>query len=281
MKSFVERALVAALLASVSACGSGSQSPSAPAALPTTGLSSSVGAPSTALTIFGAASLKGVLGRAKVAYAAVQPGTTLTISTDSSAALETQIEQGAPADLFLSADTTNPKRLVDKGLAAGDAVAFARNELTVIVPTANPAAIGTPADLASRGVKIIAAGHAVPITAYADRLVANLATEPGYPADFAAAVAANIVSREDNVTSVLAKIELGEGDAGIVYITDATGSRSVRSIAVPSGANVPATYAGVVLKGSSDVAAARRFLEWLAGPAGQAVLSSAGFLPPA
>jgi len=280
VKSFVERALVAALLATVSACGSGNPSPSATAALPSNGPAISGGAPATTLTIFGAASLKGVLDRAKVAYAAVQPGTTLTISTDSSAALETQIEQGAPADLFLSADTTNPKRLVDKGLTAGDAVAFTRNELTVIVPTANPAAIRTPADLARRGVKIVAAGDAVPITAYAQRLVANLATEPGYPADFAAAVAANIVSKEDNVKSVLAKIELGEGDAGIVYITDATSSRNVRSIAVPSGANVPATYAGVVLKTSSDVAAARRFLVWLTGPDGQAILSSVGFLPP-
>ena len=92
------------------------------------------------LTIFGAASLKGALDKAKAAYETANPGTTINVSTDSSSALETKIEQGAPADVFLSADTTNPKKLVDKGLAAGDAVDFAGNKLTVIVPTANPAA---------------------------------------------------------------------------------------------------------------------------------------------
>ena len=120
--------------------------------------------------------------KVKTAYEAANPGTTLTISTDSSRALETQIEQGAPADVFLSADTTNPQKLVDKGLAAGAVVKFAGNLLTVIVPTANPAGIATPADLAKAGVKVIAAGDTVPITKYATQLVANLAKQPGYPA---------------------------------------------------------------------------------------------------
>ena len=110
------------------------------------------------LTVFGAASLKGVLDKAKAAYETAIPGHDLTISTDSSSALEMQIEQGAPADVFLSADTTNPKKLVDGGFADGAAVTFAGNKLTVIVPTANPAGITTPADLAKPGVKVIAAG---------------------------------------------------------------------------------------------------------------------------
>ena len=93
------------------------------------------------LTIFGAASLKGALDKAKAAYETANPGTTVNVSTDSSAALETKIEQGAPADVFLSADTTNPKKLVDKGLAAGDPVKFAGNKLTIIVPTANPGGV--------------------------------------------------------------------------------------------------------------------------------------------
>ena len=94
--------------------------------------------------MFGAASLKGALDKMKTAWEAANPGSTLTISTDSSSALETQIEQGAPADVFLSADTTNPKKLIDKGLADGAAVDFAGNILTVIVPTANPAGIRRP-----------------------------------------------------------------------------------------------------------------------------------------
>ncbi len=232
------------------------------------------------MTIFGAASLKGALDKVRVAYASAYPGTTLAMSTDSSAALETQIEQGAPADVFLSADTTNPKKLVDGGFASGAAVTFARNELTVIVPTADPAGVTTPADLARTGLKVIAAGAAVPITKYATQLVANLAKEAGYPVDFAARYAANIASKEDNVKAVVTRIELGEGDAGIVYVTDARASTKVRMIAVPESANAPATYSGVVVKASTNQAAATAFLTWLAGRDGQAILASFGFLPP-
>ena len=232
------------------------------------------------LTVFGAASLKGALEEAKAAYETANPGTTVTLSTDSSSALETQIEQGAPADVFLSADTTNPKKLVDAGLADGAAVTFAGNELTIIVPTANPAGIESPADLAKSGLKVIAAGDEVPITKYATQLVDNLATEAGYPADFAAKYTANIASREDNVKAVVAKIELGEGDAGIVYVTDAKASTKVTTVDVPDAANVPATYAGVVVKASKNMPAARAFLDWFAGPDGQAILSTFGFLPP-
>jgi molybdate transport system substrate-binding protein len=230
--------------------------------------------------IYGGASLKGSLDKAKTVYEAANPGTTLTIATDSSATLETQIEQGAPADVFLSADTTNPKKLVDKGLAASVAVAFAGNKLTIIVPTANPAGVKTPADLAKTGVRVIAAGDAVPITKYATQLVANLAKEPGYAGDFAAKYTANIATKEDNVKAIVAKVELGEGDAGIVYITDAKASTKVITVDVPETSNVPATYAGIVVRASRNPAAAQAFLTWFAGPAGQAILSTFGFLPP-
>ena len=133
----------------------------------------------------------------------------------------------------------------------------------------------------SPGVKVIAAGDEVPITKYAKVLVDNLAKESGYPADFAAAYAANVASKEEDVKSVVAKIELGEGDAGIVYVTDAKASDKVTPIDVPESANVPATYDGVVVKTSKDAAAAKAFLDWFAGPDGQAILSDLGFLPPA
>ena len=157
---------------------------------------------------------------------------------------------------------------------------FAGNKLTIVVPTSNPAGIASPADLAKAGVKVIAAGDAVPITKYATQLVANLAKEAGYPADFVAAYTANIASKEDNVKAVVAKIELGEGDAGIVYVTDAKASTKVKTVDVPDAANVPATYAGVVVKASRNAAAAKAFLAWFAGPDGQAILGSFGFLPP-
>jgi molybdate transport system substrate-binding protein len=274
--------LVATLVVVLAACSSGAASPSAAPATPVASVPASAPASASAveLTVFGAASLKGVLDKAKAPYETAYPGTTVTISTDSSSALETQIEQGAPADVFLSADTTNPKKLVDGGLADGAATTFAGNKLTVIVPTANPAGITTPADLAKPGVKVIAAGPEVPITKYATQLVGNLAKEAGYPADFAAKYAANVASQEDNVKAVVAKIELGEGDGGIVYVTDAKASDKVTPIDVPDTANVPATYAGVVVKASKNAAAAKTFLDWFAGPDGQAILSEFGFLPP-
>jgi molybdate transport system substrate-binding protein len=233
----------------------------------------------TPLTIYAAASLRGVVEEAKAAYETANPGVRITLSTDSSSALETQIEQGAPADVFLAADVTNPKKLVDQGLAAGEPVTFARNTLTVIVPIANAARIASPADLARTGIKVVAAGDQVPITTYARQLLDNLAKEPGYPADFVARVAANVVSKEDNVKAVVAKIELGEGDAGIVYVTDAQASTKVATVDVPDAANVPATYAAVVVKASKNADAARTFLSWFAGPDGAAILASFGFLP--
>lgn len=233
-----------------------------------------------ALTVDAASSLKGALSAVKTAYEAAVPGVTLTIATDASSTLRTQIEQGAPVDVFLSADQTNPTKLVDGGLADGAAVDFADNLLTVIVPTANPATIATPIDLAKPGVKIVAAGADVPITRYATQAVANLAGLAGYPAGFAAVYAANVVSREDNVKAVVAKVELSEGDAAIVYVTDAKASTKVMTIEIPSAANVPATYEGVVVKASTSAGAAHAFLTWLAGPDGQAILAGFGFLPP-
>jgi molybdate transport system substrate-binding protein len=232
------------------------------------------------LTVFAASSLKGAVEAVRAAYQAATPGATLTIATDASSTLRTQIEQGAPADVFLSADQTNPAKLADAGLADGAAVDFAGNTLVVIVPTANPARISTPADLARPGIKIVGAGVDVPIARYAAQAVANLAGVAGYPQDFAATYDANIVSKEENVKAVVAKVELGEGDAAIVYTTDAKASTKVTSIEIPPTANVTATYAGVVVKASSRARAAHAFLAWLTGPSGRAVLAGFGFLPP-
>jgi molybdate transport system substrate-binding protein len=277
-------ALIAILI--VAACSTTGSSASPEATSPSVAPSSSASAaPSPSLetvelTVFAAASLSNVLAKVKPAYEAAHPGTAITLSTDSSAALETQIEQGAPADVFLSADTTNPKKLVDAHLSAGDAVVFAGNKLTIVVPTDDPGKVTSPKDLAKSGLRIIAAGDAVPITKYATQLVGNLAKLPGYPADFATAYTANVASKEDNVKAVIGKIELGEGDAAIVYVTDAASSTKVKTIDVPAEANVPASYAGVVVGTSKHQEPARTFLGWLTSPDGQAILSAAGFLPP-
>jgi molybdate transport system substrate-binding protein len=278
-------ALIAVAAVLVGGCTASGAVSMAATSEPSQGSSASASTPATEhavnLTVFAAASLAGVLEDVTVAFEAAYPGTTLTTSTDSSAALRTQIELGAPADVFLSADTTNPEKLVEGGFSAGEAVVFASNTLTVVVPTDNPAGVASPADLARPGLKIIAAGDEVPITAYARRLVANLAKEPGYPAGFEAAYDRNVVSKEDNVKAVVAKVGIGEGDAAIVYATDAKASADVRTIDVPDSARVTATYAGVVVGASADQEAARTFLDWLTGPDGQAILARFGFLPPA
>jgi molybdate transport system substrate-binding protein len=231
------------------------------------------------VNVYAASSLKGALTKAKASYEAAHPGTTVQLSTDSSAALEAKIEQGAPADVLLSADTTTAQKIVERRLAKGGVVTFARNRLAIVVP-AGDSKVRTPADLAAPGVKVVAAGDAVPITRYASQLVAALASQPGYPADFAARYAANVVSREDNAAAVETKIELGEGDAAIVYATDAAASRKLDVIEIPAAANVTAAYGGVVIASSPNEAGGEAFLAWLAGPGGQSVLASYGFQAP-
>ena len=237
-------------------------------------------AAATEVVVYAAASLTKPLESVKTTYESGHLGTRLTLSFDSSAALRTQIEQGAPADVFLSADLSNPQKLVDAGLAAGSVTKFAGNGLAIVVPKGNPGAIATPADLARPGISIVAAGEQVPITAYATDLVGQLGALPGYPAGFASAYEANIVSREDNVRAVVAKLELAEADAGIAYTTDALGSEKLATVALPPEASVTATYGGVVVAKAAHADAAAAILSWLAGPEGQAVLAKSGFVAP-
>jgi molybdate transport system substrate-binding protein len=273
---------IAILLAACSPSGAAPASVVPATAAPSSAppASPSTSAEAVDLTVFAAASLADVLETVKTAYEAAHPGTTLTISTDASSALETKIEQGAPADLFLSADTTNPQMLVEKGLTAGEAVVFATNELAIIVPSGNPGGVTSAADLARPGLKVIAAGDEVPISTYAKELIDALAKSPGAPADLAAAYARNVVSKEDNVKAVVGKIELGEGDVAIVYATDAKASTKVTTVEIPAAANVPARYTGAVVGASAHQEPARTFLGWLTGPDGQAILASFGFKPP-
>jgi molybdate transport system substrate-binding protein len=274
------RAAALAAVLVLAAC-SASASPSPSSSAPAGGRPS--GPPSIEpfeLTIFGAASLADALAEIESVYEAEKPGADLVIATDSSAALRTQIEEGAPADVFLSADTGNPDALAEAGLTSGDPVRYAGNSLALVVPVGNPAGIESPADLATPGVLIIAAGPEVPITAYATEVVANLAALPGYPAGFAEAVAANVASEEENVRAVLNRIELNEGDAAFVYQTDALASDAVAVVDIPTEANTAATYAGCTIAASEELAEAEAFLAWLIGPEGQAILGDFGFVAP-
>jgi molybdate transport system substrate-binding protein len=238
-------------------------------------------APPTTLTVLAAASLRDAFRAAATAYASTHPGIGLTFSFDASSALRAQVEQGAPVDVFASADVANPDQLVSAGRTIGPATPFAGNRLALIVPTANPAGIAAPADLARPGVALLTASANVPIAIYAMRVIANLAADPGAPAGFAAAVERNIVSREDNAAAVVAKVVLGEADAAFVYATDARAAgAAVSSIPLPDRVNVTAAYAAVVVRQAHDPAAAAAFVAWLAGPDGRAVLAPFGFVPP-
>lgn len=232
------------------------------------------------LTIYAASSLKAALDRVVAVYARAQPGVALTVSTDSSAALETKIEQGAPADLFLSADTANALKLWTGGFANAAPKVFATNKLTIIVPGGNPAFIESAADLAKPGIRIVAAGDSVPIAKYAKLVVQGLGFLPGYSSTFASDYARNVVTKVDSVAAVVAQVELGQADAGIVYVTDAIASTKVQQVELPDGANVTASYAGVVVKASTQSTAAQALLDWLLGVDGQTVLGSVGFEPP-
>jgi molybdate transport system substrate-binding protein len=228
--------------------------------------------------VFAASSLKTAAERLKAAYETAHREIQLTISAGSSSALRTQIEQGADADVFLSADTANAQALVDSGNTDGPASAFATNRMAIVVPEGNPGGITSAADLARADVTIIAAGEEVPITKYAAECVANLGRLPGYPADVAAAYESNVVSREDNVGAVTSKIELGEGDAAIVYVTDAMAAE-LPTVEIPPEANVVATYSGVVLDEAASASKAHEFLDWVRSAAGQRILADLGFLP--
>jgi molybdate transport system substrate-binding protein len=228
------------------------------------------------VNVYAAASLQDVLGKLITTYESAHADVHLVPALDATSTLRTQIEEGAPADVFLAADTTSPAALHDAG-KGGLPVTFAGNVVTMVVPKSNPAGIGDWTDLLKPGISIIAAGETVPITKYAERTIANLAALPEAPEGAAARLDAAIVSREDNVRAVLTKIEAGEGDAAFVYVTDATSTQEVSQVALPDGAAAKATYDGAVI---GDSAAGKAFLDWLLTPEAQAIFTDFGFTSP-
>ena len=231
---------------------------------------------STSLMVAAAASLQDAFEEIASAYEE-ETGVEIALSFEASSTLRTQISEGAPVDLFASADRSNPEQLAEAGLTQGDPTVFAGNGLAIVVPADGTGGVGAWQALGEPGTRVIAAGEDVPITAYAAELVDALATQPDAPADFEATYEENIVSREDNVRAVLAKLEVGEGDAGVVYETDAASSDDVTSVDFPPEANVVAQYAFVILEDADP--ATQAFADWLTGADGQAILERFGFRP--
>jgi molybdate transport system substrate-binding protein len=229
-----------------------------------------------AIRVFAASSLQEVVPEEAAALEAWGSTVRVEATFDSSSRLRAQISQGAQADLFLSADQVNVDFLAQEGVSFGASAAFAGNRLVLVVP-ATSTAVDSWAGLARPGVRVVAADPLVPVTTYADQLVSLLAADRDAPADFESAYRRNIVSREDNVRAVLAKVELGEADAGFVYATDARTSSRVRVLPLPHGATVEVIYVGVVLSEGSRGDAAAAFLAWLSTEQGAAILASHGF----
>jgi molybdate transport system substrate-binding protein len=232
------------------------------------------------LTVFAAASLQGAFTDIGKAYSVAHPNVTVTFNFAGSDALATQITQGAPADVFASANATQMNVTVTGGEVDGSAVkTFAHNRLVVIYPTANPANIQSLADLAKPDVKVDLAAKTVPVGQYALTFLDAAAADPSYGASYKTNVLKNVVSYETDVKSVLSKVALGEADAGIVYTTDAaTETGKVGTVAIPDTLNTIALYPIGVVKTSKQAATAQDFLNYVVSSDGQATLAKYGFI---
>jgi molybdate transport system substrate-binding protein len=227
------------------------------------------------LTIFAAASLRDVAIQLEDAWSRKMPEVALHLSFDGSNVLATQIREGAPADVFMSADLEHTQALVDDGVVAGDPFPFAASTIALVVALGVDG-IDSAIDIAVPGTRLIAAGEGVPISRYAGEVLTQLADTTPDPAVFLSSVEANVATREDNVRAALAKVELGEGDAAFVYDTDVRTSKRIRRIPLPATVGVTAVYSAVQV---SDAAVAREFVEWLGGADATDILADAGFRP--
>ncbi|HEY3962001.1 MAG TPA: molybdate ABC transporter substrate-binding protein [Gaiellaceae bacterium] len=214
------------------------------------------------LTIFAASSLTNVFPQID-SHQRYQFGGSNTLAA--------QIQQGAPADVFASANLTLPTQLYAKGVCTKPVV-FTRNTLVMVVPKSNPANIHSVYDLTKPGVKVDVAAPGVPVGSYTIQILKNM--------NLNAAVQKNVVSQETDVREVLAKVALGEADAGFVYSTDArTVPGQVTVIKLPAWAQPKVQYGVCVVTASPNRAAAHAWINSLLGKAAQTKLLAAGFLP--
>jgi molybdate transport system substrate-binding protein len=220
------------------------------------------------IQVFAAASLTTSFNALGIAFHKANPGVGVSFNYAGTPTLVTQIEQGAPADVFASADTTNMDKLTADGFAMGSSQVFAHNQLEIVVAPGNPKGITGLAGLAKSGVIYISEGPTVPAGKYSLQALAS------------AGVRVTPKSLETSVSAVISKIELGEADAGIVYTTDITAAGSkVQGVPIPAANNVIATYPIVAVKGTKSSDVDRAFIDYVLSPSGQLTLASFGFLP--
>jgi len=233
------------------------------------------------LTVFAAASLTEAFSELGEQFEAGHPGVTVVFNFAGSNQLAEQVNQGAPADVFASANTAQMQAAIDGGrIASGAHQTFVRNRLVVIYAKDNPASLATLPDLAKPGVKVVFAAKEVPVGQYALGFLDKAAQDAAYGAAFKEGVLANVVSYEENVKAVLIKVLLGEADAGIVYTSDITRDNAdqVGRIDIPDALNSIATYPIAALDDSAHPDLAQAFVDLVLSSEGQDVLERHGFI---
>jgi molybdate transport system substrate-binding protein len=232
------------------------------------------------LTVFAAASLTGAFRAIAKDYEIAHPGVIVTLNFAGSQILRTQLEQGATADIFASADHKNMEVLLAEGLVDKNTTTdFASNQMVVILPYKNRANLQDLEDLGKPGVKIVLADQSVPAGNYARQILEKISQDSQYGGEFKNKVLANVVSNETDVKQVVTKVELGEADAGIVYSSDAVAAPDLGTIAIPDKYNVIASYPMAIPDSAREPALALDFIAYITSPAGQAILLKWGFGP--
>jgi molybdate transport system substrate-binding protein len=259
MKHWIGAMAAVLLVSTGAACGSDSSGAKSP----------SDGAETKTLTVYAAASLTSSFEEMGKRFETDHEGVTVKFSFGGSSDLVAQIQQGAPADVFASADTANMDKATAEDLVEGDPVDFATNTLEIAVPPNNPAGVASLKDLARPGTKVVVCASEVPCGAAAQKV------------EDASGVAINPVSEEQSVTDVLNKVTTGEADAGLVYVTDvqAAGDK-VKGITFPESASAVNTYPIGALADSKNKDLAQEFDDIVTGDPGQQILADAGFAKP-
>ncbi len=230
------------------------------------------------LTVFAAASLSYAFEEIGKSFEANNPGVSITFNFGGSQALRTQIEQGASADVFAPANQKEMDALM-KGnyVIAETSEVFLNNQLIVVMPANNSAGLTALVDLANPGLKIVLADKEVPVGNYTLQVLAKLDTALG--AGFKDKVVANVVSYENDVKQVVAKVQLGEADAGLVYTSDTVAAPELKKIEIPAENNVIAEYPIAMLAQAADAELAQAFIDFILSADGQSILAKWGFLP--
>lgn len=235
--------------------------------------------PTGALTVFAAASLtepfRAIGKRLEAAY----PGLQMRYNFGGSPTLRLQLEQGALADVFVSADAVQMELAARSGVVQGERPMFAKNRLVVIVPRDNPGKVTSFRDLARPGLQLDVAARTVPVGNYSRQALHKASA--AYGADFEAQTLRNVVSEEENVKQVVARVQLGEADAGIVYVSDVTPKigKNVFMVAIPDAYNQIATYPIALTQSVQNRPAAEAFISFVLSAEGQAFLRAHNFMP--